>query len=78
MPTLVELQTRRAAYATAELKILQSQEIKVGQGGAARSNRRAELEQVQNLIRELDQDIAAEQARTSGARRSYRIVPGAR
>ena len=78
MPTLVELQTRRAAYAAAELKILKSQEYQVGQGGGARRNQRADLEQVQNLIRELDAAIAAEQALTSGARRAYRIVPGAR
>ena len=77
MPTLVELQTRRAGYAAAELKILQSQEYQVGQGGNFRRNQRADLEQVQNLIRELDVSIAAEQARASGTRRAYRIVPGA-
>jgi hypothetical protein len=78
MPTLVELQARRAAYAAAELKILQSQEYQVGQGGNSRRNVRAELEQVQNLIRELDRDIDALQARTTGGRRTYRLVPGCR
>ena len=76
MPTLAALQTRRAAYAAAELKILQSQEYQVGQGGNARRSQRAELEQVQNLIRELDMQIEALQPTTQ--RRGYCIVPGRR
>lgn len=79
MPTLAELQTRRAAYAEAELKILKSQEYSVGQGGGRRMNRRAELEAVQNQIRELDQEIEKLQASSgAGARRSYRVIPGCR
>jgi hypothetical protein len=79
MPTLAELQARRDAYAEAELKILKSQEYSVGQGGGRRMNRRAELEVVQNQIRELDEQIEKLQASgTNGARRSYRVVPGCR
>lgn len=76
MSTLLELQTRRAAYTAAELKILQSQEYTVGQGGNARRNRRAELESVQKAIKDLDAQIAEMQP--SGTRRSYRLVPGCR
>ena len=77
MPTkLEELQTRRAAYVAAELKILQSQEYQVGQGGNQRRNVRAELAQVQEGIKQLDVEIDAEAARTSGARRIYTAVPG--
>jgi hypothetical protein len=79
MPTLTELQTRRAAYVAAELKILKSQEYSVGQGGGRRMNRRAELVDIQNQIRELDQQIEQLQASgTNGARRSYRVLPGCR
>ena len=74
--TLQELKDRRTAYLAAELKILKSQEYSVGQGGSARRNRRAELEQVQTAIKELDAQIDAMQATaTGGARRSYRIIP---
>ena len=71
MATLAELQARRAAYVAAELKILQSQEYQVGQGGNARRNVRAELAQVQEGIRECDRLIAA-----ASPRRVYTIVPG--
>lgn len=73
MATLQELQDRRAAYVAAELKILNSQEYTVGQGGNARRNRRAELETVQATIKELDAQI--EQKQALGARRSYTLVP---
>jgi hypothetical protein len=78
MATLQELQDRRAAYVAAELKILQSQEYQVGQGGNARRNRRAELADVQAAIKDLDAQIAAATATTAGARRMYRLVPGCR
>lgn len=78
MPTpLEDLQTRRAAYAAAELKILQSQEYQIGQGLTARRNKRADLEQVRMAIKEIDAQIAViEGAVAPGARRVYRIVPG--
>ncbi len=60
MPTpLEDLQTRRAAYAAAELKILQSQEYQIGQGQTARRNKRADLEQVRLALKEIDAQIVA-------------------
>ncbi|MBD9395601.1 hypothetical protein [Acidovorax sp. ACV01] len=57
--TPLELAQRRLAnYLEAETRILQSQEYTVGQGGTARRTRRAELEQVQNGIREVRIEIA--------------------
>jgi hypothetical protein len=76
MATLDELQTRRAAYVAAELKILKSQEYQVGQGMNARRNRRPEIERIQQGIKELDDQIA--QITNAGARRLYGIVPGCR
>ena len=73
MATLEELQTRRAAYVAAELKILQSQEYVVGQGGTNRRSRRAELESVQAGIRQIDLEIDKLQARTT--RRVYTLTP---
>lgn len=76
MPTLTELQTRLAEYRAAESRILKSQEYTVGQGMNARRNRRADLEMVQNQIRELEAEI--DKAQGAGARRGYRLVPGFR
>lgn len=55
-------QDRLASYLAAEKRILDSQEYQVGQGQTARRNRRAELEQVQNGIRECQQKIGLLQA----------------
>ncbi|WP_428419198.1 hypothetical protein [Methylibium sp.] len=74
--TLEELQARKAAYMAAELKILESQEYKVGDGVANRSNRRADLEQVRDELKVIDQQIEALTARTSGRRRVYYGRPG--
>lgn len=76
MATLEELTTRRAAYLAAELRILDSQEYQVGAGGNARRNRRAELENIQAGIRELDTQIASLQGATQ--RRVHYIVPSCR
>jgi hypothetical protein len=54
-----QLQTRLTAYLDAEEKILQSQEYTVGQGGNARKNRRADLEQVRAEIAQLNSQIAS-------------------
>ena len=59
MPTLAELQTRKAAYLTAESRILESQEYTVGDGVIQRRNRRADLADVRAQIEQLDQQIAA-------------------
>jgi len=74
---LQELQARRSAYLAAELKILQSQEYQVGQGGNARRNVRAELETVRQTIKDLDMQIGRLQAGAAGTRRVYNAVPRA-
>lgn len=73
---LDELQTRRTAYLDAELRILKSQEYQIGQGSSARRNVRADLETVRVALKDLDAEIAAETAKTSGARRMYNLTPG--
>lgn len=77
MPSLAELQTRLAEYRAAETRILQSQEYTVGQGGAARRNRRAELADVQAQIKalELDIDKHPDNPATRGARRIRYLRP---
>ncbi len=73
MATLTELQARLQRYLDAEAKILESQEYRVGQGGNHRSNRRAELADVQAQIKALEAQI--EQLQGAGARRAYRVIP---
>ena len=77
MATLAELQTRKAAYLAAELKILESQDYSVSDGVISRRNRRAELEQVRLAIAEIDSQIAALQPASAMTRRVYRGVPSA-
>lgn len=55
---LMAAQARLQTYLDAEAKILQSQEYTIGQGGTARRNRRADLEQVRAGIAECRADIA--------------------
>lgn len=68
-------QQRLASYLAAEVRILQSQEYTVGQGGTARRNRRADLEQVQAGIKSTQAEIAALQAAQPGARRLTYLRP---
>lgn len=77
MPTLAELQTRLAEYRAAEARILKSQEYTVGQGGAARRNRRADLADVQTQISalELQIDKHPDNPATRGARRIRYLRP---
>ena len=73
-PTLTPLelaQQRLANYLAAEARILESQEYTVGQGGTARRNRRAELEQVQVGIKTAQAEIASLQAAQAGRRITY-------
>lgn len=49
---LEQAHQRLQSYLAAEQRILRSQEYVIGNGGTARRNRRAELEQVQAGIRE--------------------------
>lgn len=55
---LAQAQARLQQYLDAESRILQSQEYVVGQGGTARRNRRADLEQVRAGIAECRAEIA--------------------
>lgn len=74
VPTLTPLelaQQRLANYLAAEARILESQEYTVGQGGTARRNRRAELEQVQAGIKTAQAEIASLQAAQAGRRITY-------
>lgn len=68
-------QQRLANYLAAEARILQSQEYTVGQGGTARRNRRADLDQVQAGIKTTQAEIAALQAAQTGARRITYLRP---
>lgn len=68
---LQQAQARLADYLAAEKRILQSQEYSVGQGGTARRNRRADLEQVQAGIRECRAEIDRLQANPRGRRITY-------
>ena len=73
-PTLTPLelaQQRLANYLAAEARTLESQEYTVGQGGTARRNRRAELEQVQAGIKTAQAEIASLQAAQAGRRITY-------
>ena len=70
MPTLAELQTRLAAYMTAEEKILTGgQAYTMESSGSGRSNTRANLAQIQSMIRELQQQIATHPDNTAGGGR---------
>ena len=55
---LADLRTRLQSYLDAEQRILQSQEYTIGNGGTARRNRRADLEQVRAGIADCEQQIA--------------------
>jgi hypothetical protein len=68
-------QQRLDNYLAAEARILQSQEYTVGQGGSARRNRRADLEQVQAGIKATQAEIVTLQAAQSGARRITYLRP---
>lgn len=67
---------RLTRYLDAEKRILDSQEYQIGQGSAARRNRRAELQQVQKGISECQQKIGQLQAASSPrGRRIIRLRP---
>jgi hypothetical protein len=71
--TLEELQTRKAAYLAAELKILQAQEYTISGDASSRRMRRAELEQVRAAISEIDGQIAALGGGTTRPRPVYHV-----
>lgn len=55
---LEQAEQRLQKYLDAEARILQSQEYMIGNGGNARRNRRADLEQVRAGIKECRDEIA--------------------
>lgn len=75
MTPIALAQQRLDAYLAAELKILQSQEYQVGNGGTARRTRRAELEQVQAGIKAARADVEQLQSVASRARRVTYLRP---
>ena len=75
MTDLELAQQRLQQYLAAEARILQSQEYTVGQGGTARRNRRADLEQVQAGIKTVRSEIDQLQAIASRARRVTYLRP---
>ena len=72
---LEQARQRLANYLQAETRILQSQEYAVGQGGTARRNRRADLEQVQAGIKATQAEIATLQVAQTGGRRLVYLRP---
>lgn len=59
MPSLPELQERLAQYRAAEKKCLETgQSYSVGNNGDTYANARANLGQIQSMIRSLEQQIA--------------------
>ncbi|WP_140636545.1 hypothetical protein [Methylibium rhizosphaerae] len=56
--TREQLEQRLQAYLDAEVRILQSQEYTIGDGGTARRNKRAELATVQAEIARLQTQLA--------------------
>ncbi len=75
--TYADLLARLAEYLAAESRILKSQEYTVGQGGTARRNRRAELEQVQAGIADVQMQISRhpDNPAAAGARRIRYLRP---
>ena len=72
---LAQAEQRLQAYLIAERRILDSQEYMIGNGGTARRNRRADLEQVQNGIREVRAEIAQLQTTAQRGRRISYLRP---
>lgn len=74
--TLQFWRDRLQSYLDAEKRILESQEYVIGNGGAARRNRRADLVQIQAGIEQCQDKIAQlEAASAPRARRTFRLRP---
>lgn len=74
--TIEQWRSRLADYIAAEQRILQSQEYVIGNGGTARRNRRADLERVQEGIKECSAEISKlESASNPRTRRVFRLRP---
>lgn len=75
MADVAMIQARLASYYEAEAQILKSQRYKVGQGGTARENERARLEEVRAAITQLEAELATARQEAAGGRRMYTLVP---
>lgn len=71
MTTLARKKNRLLLYYEAEEKILGSQSYTLG----SRTLTRADLEDVQNMIKRLENEIEALETRGTCRRRSARIIP---
>lgn len=72
---LTDLRARLQSYLDAEQRILQSQEYMIGNGGTARRNRRADLEQVRAGIADCERQIANLEAANARTRRVFQLRP---
>jgi hypothetical protein len=76
MATVAEIEARLSAYRSTELRILEGgQESEHSSGVDGRRTVRAGLAQVQAMIKQLEQDLAAAQARENGSGRSRNLSP---
>lgn len=73
MATLAELQQDLDAARAARLRILTAQEYSIGDGTINRRTRRADLEQVNALIKDLESQIAAQGGGAAGPRRVFHV-----
>jgi hypothetical protein len=70
MASSADIQTRLTAYRNAELRILEGgQESEASSGPDGRRTRRANLAEIQKLIKELEDDLALALQRESGGTR---------
>lgn len=70
MASSAEIEIRLAAYRAAELRILEGgQESEASSGPDGRRTRRANLTEIQKLIKELEDDLALALQRESGGTR---------
>ena len=74
MSRLTDLQTRLQQYSSCETAILDGAQ---SYGVGSRSLTRANLKEIADMIRYLEQEITAEQAKASGKRRNWSggIIP---
>lgn len=63
-------QTRLDAYLAAELEILKAQEVR----GGDKVHRMAELEEVRKAIKDLQTQLAREQAKADGSRMRFSLA----
>jgi hypothetical protein len=77
MASSADIQARLTAYRAAELRILEGgQESEASSGPDGRRTRRANLAEIQKLIKELEDDLAlALQRESGGTRGSGRAFP---